>query len=373
MKTIHLTCQHAISGIGRYGLELTKALRAKNPELTWYKPYRADHPDAELHERYDWIKGFAYRSFRSAHPYVIPFYLKHALNNEPDPVLHAHWFLSGLSAVMQAPKRTVVTMHDLSLLHIQEADRLYTGWYRRILRTFSRNRVPIIVVSDQAKADAITYGNYPEELIHRVYNGIDHNQFYPLERKAKGRMRIIYCGGLGKRKNLGLLLRAFRQLEQRFGDEIELVIAGAHPERTPWPELAKALAIRNVMFTGFLPDDQMNGFYNSGDLMIYPSEYEGFGFAPLEAMAAGTPVLSSKGGSLSEVSGGGAELFDYDTDDLVTKATRLLENPSDRKSLREKGLQWSRRYTWQQTAAATRRVYATLLAGSNQSINPAIC
>jgi len=361
MKLIHVTCQHAVSGIGRYGIELTRALRKKYPSLVWYKPYRPDHSDAHLHKHYNWIKGYKYRSFRKAHPYVLPFYIKKALPIKPGSIYHAHWFMSGLAASLTIPARTLITMHDVSLLHVTEADKLYTWWYRRALNRFKKKNIPIIVVSEQARTDTIEYANYPGELVHAVYNGIDHNAFYPLENSSKEnkRFRLIYCGGLGERKNIGLLLKAYKNVEQKYNNETELLIAGAHPDKTKWPSLAKHLNLDTVTFSGFLPDEQMNAFYNSADLMVFPSLYEGFGFSPLEAMATGTPVLSAKGGSLEEISGGGALLFDYDLTELTEKIISLINSRSKRSELSEKGLKWAKKYNWATTAKQTQQLYET--------------
>ena len=361
MDLIHVTCQHAISGIGRYGIELTRALKGSYPELIWYKPYRSDHADAYLHQEFSWIKGYPYRSFRNAHPYVLPFYIKRALPSKDRTIYHAHWFLSGLAASFTKPENTIITMHDVSLLHVSEADPLYTWWYENALNRFKNKKIPIIVVSEQAKADTITYARYPEELVHTIYNGIDHQRFYPLDektnRKNKNTFRIIYCGGLGERKNVGLLLKAYQHIEQKYDYETELIIAGAHPDKTKWPKLAKKLKLQTVEFTGFLPDEQMNAFYNSGDVMVFPSLYEGFGFSPLESMAAGTPVLSARGGSLEEISGGGAMLFDYSVVDLTEKMITVIDKDGLRGKLRNKGITWSKNYNWTETANTTKNLY----------------
>jgi len=267
--------------------------------------------------------------------------------------------MSGLAASFHLPQKTIITMHDVSLLHISEADRLYTWWYQRALNRFKKKNIPIIVVSEQAKADTLKYANYPGELVHTVYNGIDHGRFFPLENSSdeNKRLRIIYCGGLGDRKNIGLLLKAYKNVEQKYKRETELLIAGAHPDKTKWPSLAEELNLDTVIFTGFLPDEQMNTFYNSADLMVFPSLYEGFGFSPLEAMATGTPVLSAKGGSLEEISGGGALLFDYDVADLTEKIVSLIDSRSKRTELSKKGIEWAKRYDWETAAQQTQKLY----------------
>ncbi|WP_109621643.1 glycosyltransferase family 4 protein [Sediminitomix flava] len=350
-----VSCQHFHSGIGNYGFELANNLRKLDLDVTVYKPQKASYNDSHFHD-YDWIKGYSYRSLGSLHPYLLPLFIRKKLLFKKASIFHAHWFLSGL-ALSNFKKPLIVTMHDVSLLHIVESTSRYQDYYRWALRRMIKNRIPIIVVSEQAKQDAIKFANYPEDLVHVVYNGINHQRFFPLDEIPKNdKFRIVYSGGLGKRKNVGLLLHAFKKLEDRFKD-IELLIAGAFPERTEYPRLALELGLNNVKFTGYLPDEEMNNFYNSADLMIYPSLYEGFGFAPLEAMVTNTAVLSAKGGALNEVSGKGCETFEYNENDLVEKASFIIENAEERKKLAEKGRKWALSYTWEKSAMDTFQLY----------------
>jgi glycosyltransferase involved in cell wall biosynthesis len=356
-KITHITCQHALSGIGRYGFELAKQLHESGDLQAWYKPYKKGHPDSYLHE-YEWIKGYQYKSFRDLHPYLLPWFIKFGVPIQTKTA-HAHWFLSGLGAIKAGFKHIVITMHDVSLLHESEQSGSYEQYYANSIQLFKKKRIPIICVSEQARKDAIYYANYPEELVFAIPNGIEHEQFFVGNnpKAEKDTFRIIYSGGLGKRKNVDLLLKAYAQIETKY-DFVELVLAGAHPERTPYPKMVSDLNVKNVRFTGFIPDNQMADFYRNGDLFIYPSLYEGFGFAPLEAMACGTPVLSAKGGSLSEISGGGAELFEYEVEDLVFKIETLISNAEKRFQLRVKGLNWVKQYSWNKTAHLTKELYS---------------
>jgi glycosyltransferase involved in cell wall biosynthesis len=166
----------------------------------------------------------------------------------------------------------------------------------------------------------------------------------------------VYSGGLGKRKNVGLLLKAFKILESA-GENVELIISGAHPDRTVYPSLAGEMGLKNIHFTGYIDDRCMADFYRSGHLMVFPSEYEGFGLAPLESMASGTPVLSAKGGALQETSGDGAMYFEYDAADLAAKILKLKEDEALRNELTLKGLKRASTFTWEKTVAQTEALY----------------
>jgi glycosyltransferase involved in cell wall biosynthesis len=359
MSITHVTCQHGISGIGRYGFELTQTLYQKGITDYWYKPFKKNHADTYLHA-FPWVRGYSYKSFRDLHARLLPFYIQFGLKEHGD-FAHAHWFLSGLGILKKRFKGRIITMHDVSLLHESEQTGWYEQYYAKAIETFKKQEIPIICVSNQAKADAILYANYPEELIHVVPNGIDHNQFNAQGREHfyRNQFRIIYSGGLGKRKNLGLLLQAVQQVQQR-GYDCELVVAGAYPERTAYPKMAQELGLKNVRFTGFLPESDMLSFYQNADLFVYPSLYEGFGFAPLEAMACGTPVLTAKGGALNEISAPGAQVFEYDIDDLAYQIQHMIEHEQMRNSLSKKGLAWVRKYSWEATTKRTQHIYVQL-------------
>ena len=253
-------------------------------------------------------------------------------------------------------------MHDVSLLHLPEQESSYIDYYRWAINRFKRLEIPIIVVSNQAKLDTIKYANYPEHLIHVVYNGINHSQFFPdnnQEKRPKDTFRFVYSGGLGKRKNVGLLLRAFGLVQQKF-PYVELVISGAHPERTEYPSMKEELGLKNVRFTGFIDDNEMADFYRSGHCMVFPSQYEGFGLAPLESMASGTPVLCAKGGALEETSGEGALFFEYDSHDVAAKMEKVMLDETYRGQLTQNGIQQASKFTWNQTVDRTLEIYRTL-------------
>ena len=207
MKVTEVTCQHLLSGIGRYGIELSKELKSRNVLSAFYKPYKQNHADSVLHSN-EWIKPIKYKSFRNLHPYILPFFIKNAVSASKSEILHAHWFISGIAISMFRKNPKVITMHDVSLLHLPEQNPSYIRYYKWAINRFKKMEIPIIVVSNQAKNDAIKYASYPENLIHVVYNGVNHEQFFPQnndELRPTNTFRIIYSGGLGKRKNVGLL------------------------------------------------------------------------------------------------------------------------------------------------------------------------
>ncbi len=353
-----LTDHHIDSGIGYYSYELTRALQGLT-SATLYKPYRNDHPDVSFHNT-DWVRSITYRSFRQYRPYVLPFFLRAGLSPSSYDLVHAHWYLAGLASTYFSNTPVVVTMHDVSVLHTATTNDRYSKYYRWALRRFRDRSIPLIVVSEQAKSDTIKHADYPEELVHAVHNGLNSDRFYPIEKKKSGPFTIVYSGGLGSHKNLELLLSALTFVQQRY-PEVSLKIAGGSPQNTQYPALAEQLRLKHVNFTGFIPDKDMNEFYNSGDLMVYTSLYEGFGMAPLEAMSCGVPVITTGGGALREVSGGGAVITEYDAECLAGQIVDMIEDPAYRSSVARKGAEWVKQYTWEQTATKTMNIYEEVL------------
>ncbi len=362
MKLSLVTDHHLNSGIGRYSLELSKALIKQSHEVRLHTPYKENGDDVLFHETYDWISKIRYKSLRDLHPYLLPYFIAAQILGQRSDVYHAHWFMAGLGLLKAHKKRVVVTMHDVSLLHEKEKTGKFTNYYEKSLNSFKTKELPIIVVSNQAKVDALQYAGLSESQVHAIPNGINFEQFFPLEKSAdEDIFKIVYAGGLSPRKNLTLLLEACKILEDRKID-YKLEIAGNHPDATPYPHLAQSLNLKHVHFVGFIPDEQMNAFYNAADLMVYTSKYEGFGFAPLEAMASGVPVISTKGGSLDEISGGGAHMISDDPEELATAIQHYISSENDRSVLAAKGNLWVQQYTWDKTATLTSNLYQKVAA-----------
>ncbi|WP_462251658.1 glycosyltransferase family 4 protein [Ekhidna sp.] len=361
LKLRQITDHHLNSGIGRYSFELSKALIDLGHETRLSKLYKKDGDDTYFDNNYDWIDKIHYKSLRNLHSYILPYFISAHLFPKKADIYHAHWFMAGLGLGKAGKKNRVVTMHDVSLLHEIEKEGKFLNYYRNAINHFSKEGLPIIVVSESAKQDALKYSNLKEEQFFVVHNGVNFEQFFVKKEKegGAGPFQLIYAGGLSPRKNVEMLLKSCAILESR-GIDYQLKIAGNHPDRTPYPKLAQELKLKNVVFSGFIADESMNDFYNEADLFVYTSKYEGFGFAPLEAMAAGTPVITTKGGSLEEVSGGGAHLVEYDEESLAESIIALMQNSEQRKKLAANGTDWVKQYTWKNCAENTLKVYQTI-------------
>jgi len=268
---------------------------------------------------------------------------------------------------------TVLTVHDLIFDHLPQAHKWLNRRYLKLaMPLFTRRATHIIAVSEATRRDLIRLYGLPADKITVIYEAADP-RFSPRNALERQTVRatyglparyILYVGTIEPRKNLLRLLRAWEPLYGA-GEAPPLVIVGkrgwlsgdffAAVERSP--------ARDGVIITGYLLDDDLPAVFSAATLFVFPSLYEGFGLPPLEAMACGTPVLCSNRSSLPEVVGEAALTVDPANVEAIRHAMRrLLRDAALREALRRKGLEQAARFSWQQAAEETLRLYRRLLA-----------
>jgi glycosyltransferase involved in cell wall biosynthesis len=172
---------------------------------------------------------------------------------------------------------------------------------------------------------------------------------------------ILYVGTLEPRKGLDVLVDTYAALASELPHD--LVIAGKRGWYTQrlFGQVAQLGLARRVHFTDYIPDDDVPGLLNLADVFVFPSRYEGFGLPPLEAMACGTPVISSSAASLPEAVGDAGLLVSPDDPVALAAALRRVLGDVDLRSrLRAAGLLQAQRFTWEETAQQTLAVYQEL-------------
>jgi len=268
--------------------------------------------------------------------------------------------------------RTVVTLHDVFAWscpgHSTLLDTLiYRYWLPRVLPKTDA----VITISEASRLDILHYLKVNPSKVHIVPRWV-HAALKPSSEAEvaalKARYRLperymLFLGSVEKRKNLHGLLGAYARL-QHTGAYIPLVITGLKPRK--YPALAQMLQQLNepasVIFTGYVPDEDLPAIYCGADLFVFPSLYEGFGLPPLEAMACGTPVVCSNTSSLPEVVGDAAITVDpYDVEALADAMHRVLSDAALREELRAKGLARAKMFTWEKAARETLAVYEKVL------------
>jgi glycosyltransferase involved in cell wall biosynthesis len=200
-----------------------------------------------------------------------------------------------------------------------------------------------------------------------IYEGVDAD-FQPATHAQSAATRAQYSpdrpyllmlGTLEPRKNHRLALTALAQLKT-LGYPHRLVIAGGKGWLfEPISAAVESMGLTNdVLFTGYVPAEDLPGLYSAADALLLPSQYEGFGLPLLEAMACGTPVVCSRASSLPELAGDAALLIEPDDAEGLTAAIRqLIDQPDLASTLRQRGLAQARKFTWEATARQTAQLY----------------
>jgi glycosyltransferase involved in cell wall biosynthesis len=274
------------------------------------------------------------------------------------------------------PVPSVVTVHDLGYLHYPEAhrpfDRWYLGW---TTRRHARLAACVIADSKATRADLIRHYQADPERIVTVYPGRDGSltRVNAPEAISAAKTRyaidgdyLLFLGTLQPRKNLVRLVEAFARVQLLKAD-LRLVLAG----KKGWlyDDLfarVETLGLEDrVLFTGYVSDDDKASLLSGALALVYPSLYEGFGLPVLEAMACGTPVLTSNVSSLPEVAGDAALLVDpLDVGVIAEGMFRLITDDELRVTLVEKGYAQIRKFSW---ANAAREVLQVLEAVASSS------
>jgi glycosyltransferase involved in cell wall biosynthesis len=270
----------------------------------------------------------------------------------------------------------VVTIYDLSFFLFPQR---FPPWRRTYLRwgtsLSARRARRVIAISSSTKHDIVRLLGVPESRVDVVACGVDED-FRPIESKeqldALRRKRhlpprmLLFVGTLEPRKNLTTLLRSYALLRRRF-DPPPLVVGGPrgwHHEEVF--SLAEELGLHEqVLFPGYIPREELPLWYSAASLFVYPSLYEGFGLPPLEAMACGSPVVVSNTSALPEVVGDAGLLVEpTDAEEMAGAMHRILTDSDLRDTLRAKGLERAKVFSWQRTARETVRTYERAMSGS---------
>ncbi len=353
------------AGVSRYAEALVRELPAVDPTLDLVVFTGPDQPpeEREFPDGIDW----RHSRLRTGQPVQ-----RIAWEQTVGLTIGRRWRLDVIHApVNVAPLITgvprVVTVHDLAFHLFPEQ---YPGRKQRYLRTMTRLSVQraarVIAVSEATRQDIIRLYDADPERVVTVPNGVG-DEMRPLgaDEVAAFRARqgltgptLLFLGTLQPRKNLETLLRAWARTAGETG--WQLVVAGAagwHHE--PIFDLARELGIADaVRFVGFVPPEDLPLWHNAADAFVYPSLYEGFGLPLLEAMACGTPVVTSDTPALREVVGNaGLIVGPRDVPALAQALLQLAREPELREELAARGLRRASEFSWRRTAAETAAVY----------------
>lgn len=267
-------------------------------------------------------------------------------------------------------RRVVVTLHDtLALAH---PGLVFPSWRGRVAWTIKEYAAVrwadrIVTVSEAARRDLVAWfglaagkvvvvGEGPDAAFRPTPAGPTSDAILGKYGVEPGSRFVLYVGGLSPHKNLPRWIEAFAA---GAAADVSLVLVGDLGDvfHTHVPELRAAVARHGlegrVTFTGFVPDEELAYLYNRAYCLVQPSLMEGFGLPPIEAMACGTPVLSSTAGSLPEVVGAAGVYFDpTDVEGMASALRGLLAEPSRRDRLARLAAERAAGYTWDASARA---------------------
>ncbi|MBI4759200.1 MAG: glycosyltransferase family 4 protein [Chloroflexi bacterium] len=364
------------AGIGKYARCLVENLLAMDHENVYsffYNAYGKAEPDLLPADCLTHTVSLSDRRWR------LWLLLAHSLGLGMDGYLGRGDIFHGTDYQLPLVKdsKAVVTIHDLSFLvfpqHHAPLNRLYLRWI--VPKSVGLARA-VIVDSESTKRDLMRWLGTPEEKVKAIVLGVDE-RFSPVpdqDSQARVEMKyslrrpyLLFVGTIEPRKNLSLLLEAYRSLPAKV--QHDLVIVG----KKGWLyqgifDQVRALGLeRRVTFLGLVPEADLPALYRGAELFVYPSFYEGFGLPPLEAMACGTPVVTSNTSSLSEVVGdAGLMVAPTDAAGLATAIQSIISDEGLRTTLRARGLERAKQFTWQKTAQATLQVYQQVFSTAKE-------
>jgi len=278
--------------------------------------------------------------------------------------------LGGTAAVLAQVPRVLLSFRNYNPSHFPY---LATDWFQPLYQALAEShRIMLTGNSNAGNADYASWIGIDESRIACVPNAIDVTNGVTLtevdrQRKRRelgisSRQYLLSVGSLEPRKNLRALLTAWRRIAPELPDDIDLVVVGAKGASQVFSDAKLGEIPPRVCLTGYVAQEQLPALYSGAMALIYPSLYEGFGLPPLEAMACGTPVVTSGTTSLPEVVGDSAVLVDpLSPDSIAEGIQRIVLDGTLRDQLRESGLLRARGITWERAVTETRKVFASVL------------
>jgi glycosyltransferase involved in cell wall biosynthesis len=253
------------------------------------------------------------------------------------------------------PGQFVFTLHDLHHLRVREdSNTAKRSYYEYIIRPACHRAEFVLTVSEYSKTEICTWAKISEDRVINVGNGVGA-PFFPSGRKYEpGYPYLLYVGSRKPHKNLFRLLEAF--CLSGVGKNVRLVLSGT-PDTQLCRELDRLELSDKVDFMDLSADKDLSEVYRGALGFLFPSLFEGFGLPPVEAMACGTPVLTSNVCALPEIMGDAALLVDpLSIESIAGGIHRLVYDADLRESLRQKGLLRAKQFSWEETAQKIRGV-----------------
>lgn len=304
-----------------------------------------------------WLPYSVYR--KQFEKFKIPYYL--LFGNKNDVSLFFEYFVP-----YKVGTRVANYIYDVNYkVYPETVEKANLQWLNDNLQKYCDRSDTIITISEFSKKEICKYLDINKQNVCVVPCGVDTDRYS--EQTGSGQKErnekiktvknkygisgsyILYLGTLEPRKNIGILIKAYNQLKQTEANLPKLVIAGK--KGWMYDELFEMVSFydlnKDVIFTGYVDEDDNPVLMSGAEVFVFPSLYEGFGMPPLEAMACGTPVIVSDAASLPEVVGDAAVQFSSDDDiDLSKKLGRMLSSDEEKNHFSMLGKERVKQYTW---------------------------
>ncbi len=367
-----------MSGIGYCQAGLVGEMIKSHPEDSYTFEYfsRKDHDvkrnrlkkymskNCSLNESH--FSGFLYRAVMNIIP--VPYTMFFGKKSEL-----THFFNYIIPPFVHGKK--VVTIHDMVIKAYPETVRFRT---KQVLNTGmkkSMRRADVIITdSEFSKSEIIKYYPKYKDKIQVVYCGVNTEKFYPVTdtsrinsvKKSLGIQRdyFLYLGTIEPRKNLERLIEAYSILVSKNENVPLLVMAGGKGwlNSAIYQKVTEYGIEKNVIFTKYIPDEDLCPLINGATAFVFPSLYEGFGMPPLEAMACGVPVVTSGEASLPEVVGDCAVIVDaYSPESISNGMYKVWIDEKLSSDLRKRGPQRAAEFSWHKFSEKLHSIYEAVL------------
>lgn len=350
-----------LEGIGRFTHEIFSRLAVQHPEVQF--TFLFDRP---------YSKEFIYAT--NVKPVVIGPPTRH-------PILWKWWFEKSLPkffrkknfdlfvspdgyASMKSEVKTLDIIHDLNFEHHPEyLTPRARKYFLKNFRRFAHRAERVGTVSEFSKRDiAETYGVNPDK-IDVIYNGVS-DRFKPISESQKkvvqnkytdGKPYMLYIGAFNPRKNTTGIIRAFEKFKSQLPNDMKLVLCGSKMYMNE--EMRRAFQQmkfqQDVIFTGYIPDEELPGLTAGAETLLLVSHFEGFGIPILEAMKSGVPVIAADNSAMPEVANGAAMMVNStDFEQIASAMHSITSDDHLRNKFIEMGYQRAQNFTWDQSAAA---------------------
>ena len=258
--------------------------------------------------------------------------------------------------------RSIVHIHDLCFIVNPKWYSFYfRHWYNFVIPRLAKKAARVVTNSNNSRNDLLLYCSLPAEKVSTVYWAVDDAFRAEPPPRTPGQPEnfILYVGSLEPRKNIKTLVEAFERMRDANPDlDHKLVLIGGESPLFADVSLTIKRYKDDVIFQGFADEASLRSYYRHASLVAYPSLYEGFGLPPLEAMASGTPVVTSMTSSIPEVVADAALMVGpYDIDGLAASMASILKDSNLRSRLIERGYKQVENFQWERVAKKLLAIY----------------